>query len=273
MGSSGVQLRVGGMEFKEGTYVIEELSPQRARSLRIWNGIAAAFQLITGVAIAIVTKKNITYPWYVNFPGNFTERNGTFGVPIPKQVASISVGYLSAAFLLLSFLDHFLVILPGVNAAYNKFIARNVNPFRWLEYSFSASLMHVEIAMLSGITDIHILWSIFGLCWIVMVLGYIFEVENGNRRGKSKNWFSYWIAFVPHMWNWAIILCYFFTIVRRGSPPAFVWAIIFVLFILDATFAVIFGLQWAEVGKFKDYVFGEYGFIILSFTAKQLLAW
>lgn len=35
-----------------------------------------------------------------------------------------------------------------------------------------------------------------------------------------------------------MIICYFFVGVSRGSPPAFVWAIIFILFILDITFAV-----------------------------------
>lgn len=59
----------------------------------------------------------------------------------------------------------------------------------------------------------------------------------------------------------------------NGSPPAFVWAIIFILFGLDATFAVVQYLQQKEIGRFKNYLHGEYAFIILSFTSKQLLAW
>jgi hypothetical protein len=45
-------------------------------------------------------------------------------------------------------------------------------------------------------------------------------------------------GFIPHAFNWLVIICYFFVGVSRGSPPGFVWAIIFILFILDITFAV-----------------------------------
>jgi len=32
-------------------------------------------------------------------------------------------------------------------------------------------------------------------------------------------------------------------------------------------------LQWAKIGRFQNYLTGEIGFILLSFTAKALLAW
>jgi hypothetical protein len=54
---------------------------------------------------------------------------------------------------------------------------------------------------------------------------------------------------IPHFFGWAVLLCYFFVGVKRGSPPAFVWAIIFILFILDSTFAINQYLQQKEIGK------------------------
>ena len=70
-----------------------------------------------------------------------------------------------------------------------------------------------------------------------------------------------------------IILGYFFYSLSKGEPPAFVYAIIIIIFILDLSFAVILGLQWQGKRCFRPYVNGEIAFIILSFTSKNLLAW
>lgn len=66
------------------------------------------------------------------------------------------MGVWSGAFLLLSALDHLVVVLPRVNALYNRLLCRNRNPFRWAEYSVSAAIMSVMIAQLCGVTDIHL---------------------------------------------------------------------------------------------------------------------
>jgi hypothetical protein len=58
-----------------------------------------------------------------------------FYVPQTKKVLDIPVGYYAAIFLLLSALDHLVVVLPGVNDIYNRLLARNQNPFRWAEYA------------------------------------------------------------------------------------------------------------------------------------------
>jgi hypothetical protein len=91
--------------------------------------------------------------------------------------------------------------------------------------------------------------------------------------GYTQNWFPAYAGGVPHMASWMVIFCYFFTGVRRGDPPAFVGTIVFGLFLLDSCFAICFYLQWHKIGIFNDYLVGEFGFIMLSFTAKTFLAW
>jgi Heliorhodopsin len=80
---------------------------------------------------------------------------GQPGSGLPKQelLFDLRVGPLVGAFLLLAALDHGLVALPPFRARYERCLAAGVNPFRWLEYSLSASLMVVLIAMLTGIAD------------------------------------------------------------------------------------------------------------------------
>jgi hypothetical protein len=158
---------------------------------------------------------------------------------------------------------------------YNYYIARHQNPFRWTEYAFSASLMRVMIAQLSGVTDLHILFGIYCLAAITMVMGSVHDSVNAVARadGYRQNWYPFLAAFIPHLASWFIIMCYFFVAVSRGDPPVFVWLIIWILFVLDGVFALLFYLQWGKIWIFKDYVKGEIAFIILSFTAKSALAW
>jgi len=65
---------------------------------------------------------------------------------------------------------------------------------------------------------------------------------------------------------------YFFG-VSGGSPPTFVYGIFASIIICFNVFPVIMVLQYKKVGKFKDYLYGEYWYIILSLVAKTLLAW
>ena len=55
--------------------------------------------------------------------------------------------------------------------------------------------------------------------------------------------------------------------------PTFVYGIIISLFIFFNVFAINMWLQYHKVGKWREYLFGEKAYIILSLTAKSLLAW
>jgi hypothetical protein len=57
------------------------------------------------------------------------------------------------------------------------------------------------------------------------------------------------------------------------SPPGFVYGIIVSLFIFFNCFAVNMALQYKQVGRWRDYPFGEKVYILLSLTAKAFLAW
>ena len=66
---------------------------------------------------------------------------------------------------------------------------------------------------------------------------------------------------------------------RRGrvhgdaSPPGFVYGIIVSLFLFFNVFALNQFLQYKQVGRWADYLFGERVYITLSLVAKSLLAW
>jgi len=244
-------------------------------SLICWNLVAAIFQFAqSGALFYFAAEASSEWYLYSNFPSTFGASD-EFGTPSPKEIAGYSVTWYSALFVLLSGFYHFIVSFPGFRDTYEYYIERHQNPFRWVEYAFSASLMRIMIAQLSGVTDISTLFSIFCLTATTMLLGGCHESVNAQARadGFKQNWFPFAVAFVPHLASWAIIFCFFFTSVIRGNPPSFVWFIIFIIFALDGTFALLLYLQSAKKGRFEDYIEGEIAFILLSFISKSLLAW
>jgi hypothetical protein len=58
-----------------------------------------------------------------------------------------------------------------------------------------------------------------------------------------------------------------------AKPPAFVYAIIPTIFVFFNIFAINMLLQYKKVGPWKDYLFGERVYIVLSLVAKTALAW
>lgn len=256
-----------------------------AQFSRLWklNIAAFVFQAASAAAIYSFIDPDKKFNFFTNYPLLLEVGNGTDAEevrvdlgPDPKVAFSYSIGWLSAVFLTLSALDHLIVSLPPFKGLYERGISNNYNIFRWIEYSLSASVMRVLIGVLSGVTDLHIQFLIFGLTMITMFFGMIFELENRKKRlvaQRQISWYLFWLGFIPHIFSWAVVVAFFFYSVSNGDPPNFVYAIIFIIFVLDLTFAIVLGLQWSAKGCFRPYVNGEIAFIILSFTSKNLLAW
>ncbi len=55
--------------------------------------------------------------------------------------------------------------------------------------------------------------------------------------------------------------------------PNFVIAIYFSIAVFFNLFAVNMALQYRKLGKWKDYLYGERMYVILSLVAKSALAW
>jgi hypothetical protein len=83
----------------------------------------------------------------------------------------------------------------------------------------------------------------------------------------------YWFGVLTGAVPWLLIGIYLWSPTSAGSPPSFVYAIYFSLFLFFNSFAINMVLQYRQVGKWKDYLYGEKVYVILSLTAKSLLAW
>lgn len=73
--------------------------------------------------------------------------------------------------------------------------------------------------------------------------------------------------------SWIVILIKLASCADLSLFPWFVFVIATTYFVLFNLFPINMILQYKKVGKWKDYLYGEKIYIILSLVAKTLLAW
>jgi hypothetical protein len=185
-----------------------------------------------------------------------------------EELFRIAIGPAVALFLVLAAIDHLLVAAPRVHLWYERGLDRQANYARWIEYSISASIMIVLIALFVGIRDIAALLAIFGVNTAMILFGLLMERQ---QKPGTTDWSAFWFGSLVGAVPWVAISIYL--LAGPGSPPGFVYAITAVELILFFSFAVNMVLQYRQVGRWRDYVAGETTYILLSLIAKSLLAW
>lgn len=238
------------------------------RGLRKFNFIMAAFHAVQGVAILALSRS-----FDIPITGSFLTFDTTSRTlePATTELFSLSVPLLVALFFFLSAAAH-LFIATIYNKSYNADLSRGINKVRWIEYAASSSIMMVAIAMLVGVYDFTNLLMIFVLIAIMNLLGLVMEIH--NQTTKKTSWLSYWIGCLAGIIPWIVIGFYFWLSAEQGSaPPTFVYWIFVSIFIFFSCFAVNMVLQYKKIGRWKNYLYGERAYIILSLVAKTLLAW
>lgn len=192
------------------------------------------------------------------------------GNPELHHLFDLPVGPSVAAFLFISAVAHLLLSSPRIFDWYIENLERRRNDARWVEYSLSASLMIVLIAMLTGIGDIAALIALFGVNAAMIFFGLV--QEHYSRPG-SGSLLPFWLGCIAGAVPWIAIGVYFVSPGSSANPPGFVYGIFFSLFAFFNVFAVNMWLQYRKVGPWRDYLFGERVYILLSLTAKSALAW
>lgn len=182
---------------------------------------------------------------------------------------SLRLGPTVATFLLLSAVFHLIVASPWGYPRYVRELQATRNRFRWVEYALSASLMIVVIAQLVGITDAAALLVIAGVNASMILFGWL--METGSEPGATARWTPFWFGCIAGAVPWIAIAIYLFG--PGSAVPSFVYVIFFTIFIFFNCFAVNQWLQYRQIGPWRDYLFGERTYIVLSLFAKTALAW
>jgi hypothetical protein len=237
--------------------------------LRRFNAVMGLLHLLQAI-LMIVLSNDTTYPIYTNFLTFNAQAEAL--LPQPKLFFDLRFGPAVAAFLLLSAIAHGILSTVGYGW-YVRVLKKGMNPLRFYEYALSSSLMIVLIGLLVGVWDLGALIAMFGLNAAMNFFGLLMELH--NQTTEKTNWTAYIFGVFAGIIPWIIIAWYFIGSVSSSDakPPGFVYAIVPTLFVFFNIFAVNMVLQYKKVGPWKDYLFGERVYIILSLTAKTALAW
>ena len=245
---------------------VAELSCARARYRRL-----RALNILAGVLLAAETSYMLAASNDLALPVTASYLRSdpvtVTGPTLPQVVFSLRIGPAVAVFLGLAAADHLLVAAPRVHRWYEHGLARRANYARWIEYSVSASVMIVLIGLFTGIRDLAAVVTVFTVNTAMILFGLLMERQ---QRPGAADWSAFWFGSLVGVVPWALIAVY---VAQPAGVPGFVYAITIIQFVLFFSFAVNMALQYAQVGRWRDYIHGEVVYIALSFTAKSLLAW
>lgn len=241
--------------------------------LRLFNGMMSGLHLVQGVAILLLGS-DFTLPVTTSFVQVSGDGPGE-GVPEYHKLLDLPLAPFIATFLFISAASHLLLTLPRINGWYSRNLEKGANWARWWEYAFSSSIMIVVIAMFPGIYDLGALILIFSMNVMMIFSGLMMESVNKGAVKRDVNWLPFGLGCFAGIVPWVVITLYLASPGTRdlNEVPTFVYGIFFSLFAFFNCFALNMFLQYRRVGPWKNYLAGEYGYIILSLTAKSALAW
>lgn len=239
------------------------ISADQAKQLRRMNTGAGVLHL--GSAIAIFALSNrFALPVFARYAAG-QPGLGKFQLVL---YGSVPTALLVGIFFLLSSLAHFTVAFPR-QTSYLDNLARRRNPYRWLEYSLSSSIMIFVIAQVTGVGDIAALLGLVGVN--ASMIGFGWLQERYEEPGGSMQPFI--LGCIAGVIPWIALGLYLFSPGASQHAPGFVYGIYFSIFAFFNCFALVQLLQYRQIGRFKDYLSGERLYIWLSFIAKSTLAW
>jgi hypothetical protein len=258
----------------------DKLSPE---SLIRFNKIMGSVHLVQGVLMLLFAffvypnldgsgAQSFTIPVIGNYL-NFVQGQGLVLTPT-ETLFELPFLPLAASFLLISALFHFIIAVP-YKKKYVSDLKQGINKLRWYEYAISSSLMIVLISSLFGVRDIAVFVLIALANAAMNLFGLDMELLNAgeSKVGKKVNWLPFIFGSIIGLAPWLAIAFYIGVNPNIGQVPGFVWAILITYFVAFNTFPVNMVLQYLGKGKFKNYLYGERGYIILSLVAKTLLTW
>jgi hypothetical protein len=225
--------------------------------------------LMLGLGLTLDNIKDFSLPITTSFL-KYNEAIGTL-VLEKETLTELPIAVIVSFFLFLSAIAHFVIVFSK-----NKYLSDlkdGVNQFRWFEYALSSSIMIALIAMFFGVYDLSSLILIIGLNASMNLFGLLMELYNKGKEREHVNWAPFIMGSFAGLIPWLVVLIHFLGSGEYGQIPWFVYGVLVSYFVFFNLFPINMYLQYKKVGKWKDYLYGERAYILLSLVAKSILAW
>lgn len=202
-----------------------------------------------------------------------------------EYTSDLSLWWLVIAFHFLSFAFQTFAMTQWRCTCYGTTWVRNyvkeveedgTNILRMVEYSISATLMQISIALILGIWQRLVIAGVAALTVVTMLCGLIAEQLKYDR--KDMAWAAHFTGWFSMLAVWAILGRQFLYTIEMSSenPPDFVYVIIIVIAILYIGFGVIQLVQLCKSGVEPDFGLNrgvELAYCVNSLTSKTFLGW
>ena len=208
------------------------------------------------------------------------------------HTSRMSMAGLVGSFFALSFLFQFVpAVIPQVWRFYiTKLTTQAIQPFRWVEYSFSASCLFVLGDLINGVSDFYHVLVVFAAMWTVMMFGLLQELTAFYLRKLQRltgHKASVIEFFLPHLLGWVLYLALWFEALDRfrnalshaepDKPPAWVESFYVGNFVIFSSFGFnqlvemvrLYSLP-ADKSVAAIAVTAEVGYVALSLGAKTM---
>ena len=238
-------------------------APERLANLRTWNLGLAVLHAVQAIAIVVLSGDFV-----IQVVSTFPEGPPGTRVPTAESLFDVRIGFAIGLFLALAAVDHLVTATVG-RSTYERDLHHGINRFRWVEYSFSATLMVILIGFYSGITNITAIVAVIGANVAMILFGWLQERMNPPGR-TTTTMLPFWFGTLAGIAPWVAIAI---QIIGSETVPGFVYGIVVVQFVLFFSFGLNQWLQYRGIGRWTDYLHGEKVYLVLSLAAKSLLAW
>ena len=232
-------------------------------NLRRWNLGLAVLHAAQAVLIIVMASD-----FAITVTSTFPQGPPGTRLTTPESLFEVPIGAAIAVFLLLAAFDH-LATATFARSTYEADLGRGINRFRWVEYSFSATLMVILIGFYSGITDIAAVVAVIGANVAMILFGWLQERMNPPGRATTTM-MPFWFGTVAGVAPWVGI---WVNIIGAETVPGFVYGIVVAELLFFFSFALNQWLQYRGVGRWRSYLYGEKVYLVLSLAAKSILAW
>ena len=267
---------------------------EKGKTLDMYNQWAFLLHFVSAVCLIALTVSNDTWPVYATTmhpdwePCNPADRGKDAKrcddtrcriTMRPDVVGTVPLEWLVFAFHMLSVIAH-ASNRWFYRETYLRWLCRKMNPGRWVEYFFSASIMQTVIMVLTGFLDIWTLCFSTVMIAVTQIFGHVteqvlFHARKSPLAGIEKwQYFFYgWVSFIPPWF--AIYYSFYWAVLntKGAGPPDWVQGIVWSLLIVFTSFAVVmvwFLRNWSR----PDVSFrAEKIYCILSFISKTILTW
>jgi hypothetical protein len=200
---------------------------------------------------------------------------GEVGIAVTHEVGTTDtawvqapVGVLIAVYFVAAVLNHGLSATV-LRQAYAAELREGRNRIRWAEYAVSAPILMLLIALLTGVRAATALVVVGAATIVMVVCGWMQEALNPPGR-RTTTMVPFWSGVVAALVPWSIVAAH---MLRTQGEQEFGLSTFLALFLLWAGFGANQWLQYRQVGRWADYLYGEQTYLVLSLVAKSALAW